>query len=147
MNEIIVGVDGSATARKAAVAAAEVATNYNRPLHLVTSMNRNSSREAPLLLGDQLAFDSATLLHLSRREQAEAIRPPAALVGRQCELCQVAFEPTTLVVLCATCNAARHLEGADTPESERLSCADLGPCPVCQAERAGEDGFAYWPEN
>ena len=45
MNEIIVGVDGSATARKAAVAAAEVATNYNKPLHLVTSMNRNSSRE------------------------------------------------------------------------------------------------------
>jgi nucleotide-binding universal stress UspA family protein len=45
VNEIIVGVDGSATARKAAVAAAEVATNFNKPLHLVTSMNRNSSRE------------------------------------------------------------------------------------------------------
>ncbi|MEP7203148.1 MAG: universal stress protein [Ilumatobacteraceae bacterium] len=45
MNEIIVGVDGSATARKAAVAAAEAATKYDRPLHLVTSMNRNISRE------------------------------------------------------------------------------------------------------
>jgi nucleotide-binding universal stress UspA family protein len=45
VNEIIVGVDGSDTARLAAVAAAEMATNYNRPLHIVTSMSRNSSRE------------------------------------------------------------------------------------------------------
>jgi nucleotide-binding universal stress UspA family protein len=45
MNEIIVGVDGSATARMAAVAAAEMATNYNSPLHIVMSMTRNTSQE------------------------------------------------------------------------------------------------------
>jgi nucleotide-binding universal stress UspA family protein len=45
MNEIIVGVDGSATARMAAVAAAEMATNYNSPLHIVMSMARNTSQE------------------------------------------------------------------------------------------------------
>lgn len=45
MNEIIVGVDGSATARMAAVAAAEMATNFNRPLHIVTSMKSHNSRE------------------------------------------------------------------------------------------------------
>jgi nucleotide-binding universal stress UspA family protein len=45
VNEIIVGVDGSATAKKAAIAAAEAATKYGRSLHMVTSMNRNSSRE------------------------------------------------------------------------------------------------------
>lgn len=45
MNEIIVGVDGSETARMAAVAAAEMANNYNLPLHLVMSMTRNTSQE------------------------------------------------------------------------------------------------------
>ena len=45
MNEIIVGVDGSETARKAAEAAAEMANNYNRPLHLVMSMTRSTTQE------------------------------------------------------------------------------------------------------
>ena len=45
MDEIIVGVDGSATARMAAVAAAEMAAKFNRPLHIVTSMKSHNSRE------------------------------------------------------------------------------------------------------
>lgn len=45
MNEIIVGVDGSATARKAAMEAADMANTYNRPLHIVTSMTRNTSQK------------------------------------------------------------------------------------------------------
>ncbi len=45
MNEIIVGVDGSATARMAAVAAAEIAAKFDRPLHIVMSMTRNTSQE------------------------------------------------------------------------------------------------------
>jgi nucleotide-binding universal stress UspA family protein len=45
VNEIIVGVDGSETARMAAVAAAEMATNYNLPLHIVMSMTRHTSQE------------------------------------------------------------------------------------------------------
>ena len=45
MNEIIVGVDGSETARMAAVAAAEMASNYNLPLHIVMSMTRHTSQE------------------------------------------------------------------------------------------------------
>ena len=45
MNEIIVGVDGSATARMAAIAAAEMAAKFDRPLHIVMSMTRNTSQE------------------------------------------------------------------------------------------------------
>ena len=45
MNEIIVGVDGSETAGKAAEAAAEMANCYNRPLHIVMSMTRTTSQE------------------------------------------------------------------------------------------------------
>lgn len=45
MNEVIVGVDGSATARKAALAAAELANCCNLPLHIVMSMTRNTSQE------------------------------------------------------------------------------------------------------
>ncbi|HSB84758.1 MAG TPA: universal stress protein [Ilumatobacteraceae bacterium] len=45
MNEIIVGVDGSATARIAAEEAVALANAYQRPLHIVTSMARSSSQE------------------------------------------------------------------------------------------------------
>jgi nucleotide-binding universal stress UspA family protein len=45
VNEIIVGVDGSATARMAALAAAEMANSFNRPLHIVMSMTRHTSQE------------------------------------------------------------------------------------------------------
>jgi nucleotide-binding universal stress UspA family protein len=45
VNEIIVGVDGSATARLAAEEAVALANAYNRPLHIVTSMSRTSSQE------------------------------------------------------------------------------------------------------
>jgi len=45
VNEIIVGVDGSETARKAAEAAAEMAKAYNFPLHIVMSMTRTTSQE------------------------------------------------------------------------------------------------------
>jgi nucleotide-binding universal stress UspA family protein len=45
VNEIIVGVDGSETAGKAAEAAAELANSYNRPLHIVMSMTRSTSQD------------------------------------------------------------------------------------------------------
>jgi nucleotide-binding universal stress UspA family protein len=45
VNEIIVGVDGSDTARKAADEAAAMATAYDRPLHIVLSMTRNTSQQ------------------------------------------------------------------------------------------------------
>jgi nucleotide-binding universal stress UspA family protein len=45
VNEIIVGVDGSDTARMAAEEAVELANAYNRPLHIVTSLARNTSQQ------------------------------------------------------------------------------------------------------
>ncbi len=45
MNEIIVGVDGSDTARMAAEEAADMAGKYNQPLHIVLSMTRNTSQQ------------------------------------------------------------------------------------------------------
>ena len=61
MNEIIVGVDGSDTARKAAEAAAEMATAYKRPLHIVTSMTRNTTREVHGGGSELWHFDSISL--------------------------------------------------------------------------------------
>ena len=43
MNEIVVGVDGSETARRAAHKAAEIATARGVGLHLVTTVPRNTS--------------------------------------------------------------------------------------------------------
>lgn len=61
MNEIIVGVDGSATARMAAMQAAELASAYNRPLHIVTSMTRNTSQEVRGGGSEKWHFDSIGL--------------------------------------------------------------------------------------
>ena len=58
VNEIIVGVDGSATARIAAVHAAELANNFNLPLHLVTSMTRNTSQQVQGGGSETWHFDS-----------------------------------------------------------------------------------------
>jgi nucleotide-binding universal stress UspA family protein len=61
VNEIIVGVDGSATARLAALAAAEMATAYGRPLHIVTSMTRNTTRDVQGGGSESWHFDSISL--------------------------------------------------------------------------------------
>ena len=45
MNEIIVGVDSSATAREAAMQAAQLASATNRPLHLVMAQSKGGVRQ------------------------------------------------------------------------------------------------------
>lgn len=45
MNEIIVGVDSSATAREAAMQAAQMASATNRPLHLVMAQSKTGVRQ------------------------------------------------------------------------------------------------------
>jgi nucleotide-binding universal stress UspA family protein len=61
VNEIIVGVDGSETAREAAIQAAELASNYNRPLHIVTSMTRNVSQQVRGGGSETWHFDSLSV--------------------------------------------------------------------------------------
>jgi nucleotide-binding universal stress UspA family protein len=73
VNEIIVGVDGSATARLAAVAAAEMASCYNRPLHIVTSMSRNTTRDVQGG-GESWHFDSVTLAEESLKALAGELK-------------------------------------------------------------------------
>ena len=58
MNEIIVGVDGSETARAAAIEATELANHLKRPLHIVTSMTRNTTREVQGGGSEKWHFDS-----------------------------------------------------------------------------------------
>ena len=58
MNEIIVGVDGSDTARKAADEAAVMAGAYDRPLHIVLSMSRNTSQQVRGGGSETWTFDS-----------------------------------------------------------------------------------------
>ena len=61
MNEIIVGVDGTQTARMAAKCAAELANAYNRPLHIVTSMTRNTSQQVQGGGSERWQFDSISM--------------------------------------------------------------------------------------
>ena len=74
MNEIIVGVDGSATARMAAMQAAELAGVYNRPLHIVTSMTRNTSKEVRGGGSEQWHFDSISLAEDSLKAMAGELK-------------------------------------------------------------------------
>jgi nucleotide-binding universal stress UspA family protein len=74
VNEIIVGVDGSATARAAAVEAAEMATNCNRPLHIVTSMTRNTTQEVRGGGSEIWRFDSVSLAEESLKALAGELK-------------------------------------------------------------------------
>jgi nucleotide-binding universal stress UspA family protein len=74
MNEIIVGVDGSATARVAAIQAAELASVYDRPLHIVTSMTRNTSQEVRGGGSEKWHFDSISLAEDSLKAMAGELK-------------------------------------------------------------------------
>lgn len=103
MNEIIVGVDGSATARKAADEAAQVAHNYKRPLHIVLSMTRNTSQQVRGGGSETWQFDSVGVAEESLK----------ALVG---ELRPVVSDTTYAVVLAdpatALCDEAVRLDAS-----------------------------------
>jgi len=102
---------------------------------------------APLSIGDQVAIDARTVLHVSRLQRMAPTRPSAEIVGVRCEVCLLPFSAETLVVLCPFCGNARHMENEDVPEEDRLECASLGPCPHCNSELPASDGYVYWPEG
>jgi hypothetical protein len=72
---------------------------------------------------------------------------PAWLIGKKCEICLLPFAAESSVVLCASCGAARHLEGEEVSPEDRLACAALGACPNCQNESPQTSGLAYLPED
>jgi nucleotide-binding universal stress UspA family protein len=99
MNEIIVGVDDSLTARDAALQAAELASALNRPLHLVRAMSRGAGQQVrggteswladPITLGEQgltaLAGElgcTTTITHsVVMKDPAKALCEEAARLG------------------------------------------------------------------
>jgi len=58
MNEIVVGVDESATAREAARQAVEMANNYQRPVHLVMALTRTSASDVRVSGSETFHFDT-----------------------------------------------------------------------------------------
>jgi nucleotide-binding universal stress UspA family protein len=102
VNEIIVGVDGSDTARMAAEEAADMAGKYNQPLHIVLSMTRNTSQQVRGGGSETWHFDSVGVAEESLK----------ALVG---EL-KVTVPVTYAVVLSdpatALCDEATRLDAA-----------------------------------
>ena len=103
MNEIIVGVDGSATARMAADEAAQLAHNYSRPLHIVLSMTRNTSQQVRGGGSETWHFDSVGVAEESLK----------AIVG---ELKAIVPDTTYAVVLAdpatALCEEAVRLDAS-----------------------------------
>ncbi len=103
----------------------------------------------PLALGDQLSLGPGSVYHVSRRFQTTAIPTPPGFVGEQCPLCLAEFAAETRVVVCPACGTPRHLEGEEVPEtSERLVCAELGSCPVCDTPPpTTAAGLAFVPDG
>lgn len=104
---------------------------------------------SPLHLGDQVSLRPGRVYHVSRRLQAAAIPTPPEYVGTKCPLCLVEFAAVTRVVPCSNCEVPRHMEGEEVPEAnDRLECAEMGPCPVCNTPRPETSGgFAFVPDG
>ncbi len=99
MNEIIVGVDESATAHKAAVEASELASMTNRPLHVVMALSRGSVQ--------QVRSGSETWIHdpITHGEQALA-----ALVGELACTAPVTYSVVMKDPAKALCDEAARLD-------------------------------------
>ena len=85
MNEIVVGIDGSTTAHRAAVRAAELAMKFDRPLHLVMAVSMTVYADmgagvAPML-NDAIAAAGATV-QAAETEFAYAGVVTSAVVAR-----------------------------------------------------------------
>lgn len=103
----------------------------------------------PLAMGDQLSLGQASVFHLSRRSQASALPTPAAFVGKPCPICLVQLEADTHVISCSNCSTPRHFQGDEVAVAEdRLLCAELGACPVCDTPRPSDsNSLAFVPEG
>ncbi len=99
MNEIIVGVDESATAHEAAVQASELASMTKRPLHVVMALSRSS--------GGQVRIRSETYIHdpVTHGEQALA-----ALVGELACTSPVTYSVVMKDPAKALCDEAARLD-------------------------------------
>jgi hypothetical protein len=101
-------------------------------------------RIAVLGVGDQVQLDDA-VLHVSRRREPRAAAPSPELLGRLCGVCRVALTVDTQILV-HDCGTALHLEADSKPEAERLQCALLGNCPVCEDAVSLEAGLVFEPE-
>jgi hypothetical protein len=97
--------------------------------------------------GDVIRFPSGFSLKVGLDLAPRVGRPAPELVGRPCSLCRGEITAETTVLVCSSCGAALHMEGAEIPESARLQCAKLASaCPRCSApiphevERGGDHG-------
>jgi nucleotide-binding universal stress UspA family protein len=102
MNEIIVGVDSSPTARAAAQRAVEMATNYNRPLHIVMAVDRKALQGVRGVGAGRYEIDLITVAEhslLALADDLQATTPVTTAV--------VVSDPAT-----ALCDQARLLEAS-----------------------------------
>ncbi len=98
---------------------------------------------------DEVSFNmySGYIMHVACFNEPYVGPPPEEEVGVKCKLCTAEFDSSTRVYLCPFCRKPLHLEGEETPESERLQCAELSStCPTCQKPILKEKGYRFLPE-
>ncbi len=102
---------------------------------------------ATLLEKDQFQPDDEHILHVTLFHRPSAGKTPAEFLEQECPICRVPFAADTQVYVCPTCSTPMHLQGEETPETNRLECALMvSECPVCQTRIELAEGFTYEPE-
>ena len=105
MNPIIVGVDGSPTARQAAIEAAEMARRYERPLHLVMSVAKKAVQQVSGGGSDTYQVDPGTIAEQSLLALADELRSTSS--GLPITTAVVVNDPAG-----ALCDEARKLDAS-----------------------------------
>lgn len=105
MNAIVVGVDGSATARAAAVEAADMAKCYGRPLHLVMAVARNSVHEVRVGGSETYRVDALATAEQSLQALAGELKSMSSDLPITTAV--VVDDPAT-----ALCDEARNIEAS-----------------------------------
>lgn len=102
MNEIVVGVDNSPTARAAALQAAEMAANYSRPLHIVMAVSNNDVHEVRGAGSERFRIDLISAAEQSLLALAGDLRATTPVTTAV-----IVSDPAT-----ALCDQARLLEAS-----------------------------------
>jgi hypothetical protein len=104
-------------------------------------------RAGILRIADQLRLGDAYVLHVSLRSQPYIGPAREQDIGQMCQFCGTPILAGQQVYVCPHCDSPLHCQGEETPESERLSCAQLATeCRVCGKPIVAETSYAYTPE-
>lgn len=104
-----------------------------------------AARFARARVRDVLQLDDNLEFHVTTYNRPYVGPAPESCIGRECPICRVKFEPSSIVFVCPCGTALHHEDPQKKPDA--LQCAQPGAeCPGGGHLQIMTEGYTYWPE-